>query len=120
MNLYIREGSAARNAQDLLRCVKNNHLDVKRFAFCTDDKHLSTIEQEGHISHIVRMAIAMGFSWPEVARMASLNPCLYYRLAHRGNIRPGYVADIVVTDEACNRMLYVLKNGRTLDSLSCK
>ena len=120
LNLYIREGSAARNAQDLLRCVKNNHLDVKRFAFCTDDKHLSTIEQEGHISHIVRMAIAMGFSWPEVARMASLNPCLYYGLAHRGNIRPGYVADIVVTDEACNRMLYVLKNGRTPDSLSCK
>ena len=66
------------------------------------------------------MAYAMGFSWPEVARMASLNPCLYYGLAHRGNIRPGYVADIVVTDEACNRMLYVLKNGRTPDSLSCQ
>ena len=113
MNIYIREGSAARNAADLLRCVKDNKLDVSRFAFCTDDKHLSTIAQEGHISHIVRMALAMGFSWQEVARMASLNTCKYYGLANRGNIREGYVADVVVTDDACKEIYCVLKNGKT-------
>ena len=113
MNIYIREGSAARNADALLQCVKDYGLDVARFAFCTDDKHLSTIEKEGHISHIVRKALAMGFSWPEVARMASLNACRYYGLANRGNIRKGYVADIVVTDEACSKIACVLKGGKT-------
>lgn len=112
MNIYIREGSAARNANDLLSCVRDERLDISRFAFCTDDKHLATIAAEGHISYIVRMARSMGFSWGAVARMASYNPCRFYRLDNRGNIREGYIADIVVTDDTCDNISLVIKNGR--------
>ena len=112
MNIYIRQGSAARNAFDLLSCIRENALDVSRFAFCTDDKHLSTIAAEGHISAIVRMALRLGFTWPEVSRMASWNPCCYYRLPERGDIQKGYVADIVVTDDACGHISYVFKKGK--------
>ena len=111
MCIYIREGSAARNAHELLDCIRRHHLDVSRFAFCTDDKHLATIAAEGHISHIVGMALHMGFDWGEVARMASYNPCQYYHLPNRGNIRVGYVADIVVTDPLCNTISHVIKDG---------
>ncbi len=111
MNIYIREGSAAHNAEALLTCAKEHHLDCSRLAFCTDDKHLSSIHNEGHISYIVRMALRMGFSWGEVASMASYNVCRFYHLPNRGNLREGYVADIVVTDEACNRIHQVLKEG---------
>ena len=114
MNIYIREGSAARNAELLLTALKKHHLDVSKFAFCTDDKHLATIADEGHISYIVAMALRMGFSWGEVARMASYNPCAYYQLERRGNIRTGYLADIVVTDEACSKIHTVIKNGRVV------
>ena len=112
MNIYIREGSAARNAEELLRCVKERKLDTSRFAFCTDDKHLATIAAEGHISYIVRMARRLGFGWGDTARMASWNPCRFYGLADRGNVREGYRADLVVTDDACDRIAYVLKDGR--------
>lgn len=112
MNIYIREGSAARNGHDLLLCVKENGLDCSRFAFCTDDKHLATIAQEGHISYLVRMALQLGFSWGEVARMASFNPCQYYHLTGRGNVREGYVADLVVLDEQAEQISLVLKEGR--------
>lgn len=112
MNIYVREGSAARNANDLLSCIRDEHLDLSRFAFCTDDKHLATIAAEGHISYIVRMARSMGFSWGEVSRMASYNPCRFYHLANRGNIREGYIADIVITDDTCNSISLVIKNGR--------
>ncbi|MGM9868053.1 MAG: adenine deaminase [Sodaliphilus sp.] len=115
MNIYIREGSAARNAEELLQCVKAHRLDVKRFAFCTDDKHLSTIQKEGHISHIVRKALEMGFSWLEVSRMASFNTCEYYGLSNRGNIRVGYVADIVVTDDNCESISLVIKDGKQVE-----
>lgn len=112
MNIYIREGSAARNAEVLLRCVKERGLDTARFAFCTDDKHLATIAAEGHISYIVRMARRLGFGWGETARMVSWNPCRFYGLEDRGNVREGYVADLIVTDDACNRIVYVIKDGR--------
>lgn len=115
MNIYIREGSAARNADALLHCVKEYGLDVSKFSFCTDDKHLSTIAQEGHISHIVRKALEMGFTWGEVSKMASFNPCCYYHLAQRGNIREGYVADIVITDAACSDISCVIKDGKIID-----
>ena len=115
MNIYIREGSAARNADALLHCVKEHGLDVSKFSFCTDDKHLSTIAQEGHISHIVRKALEMGFTWGEVSKMASFNPCRYYHLAQRGNIREGYVADIVITDAACSDISCVIKDGKIID-----
>ena len=119
MNIYIREGSAARNATELLQCVKAHHLDVKRFAFCTDDKHLSTIQKEGHISHIAKLALKMGFSWPEVSRMASLNTCAYYGLSNRGNVRSGYVADIVVTDDDCATISLVIKDGKQVNKHVC-
>lgn len=111
MNIYIREGSAARNADALLACVKKHRLDVAKFSFCTDDKHLSTIAKEGHISYIVRKALLMGFTWGEVAKMASLNPCQYYHLDRRGNVREGYVADVVITDRLCSAISCVIKDG---------
>lgn len=117
MNIYIREGSAARNGHDLLACIKEHGLDCARFAFCTDDKHLATIAREGHISYLVRMALQMGFSWGEVARMASYNPCQYYHLEGRGNVREGYVADLVVLDEQADEISLVLKEGRPAEEV---
>lgn len=112
MNVYIREGSAARDAETLLNCVKDSALNVDKFAFCTDDKHLATIAQEGHISHIVRLARRMGFSWPQVARMASFNPSRYYHLNDRGNVAEGLVADLVLADDSCKTIAYVIKDGK--------
>lgn len=114
MNIYVREGSAARNARALLEYIFANRLDTSKFALCTDDKHLATIAAEGHISYIVAMARAIGFDWGAVAQMASYNPCRYYGLAGRGNIRPGYKADIVVTNDEGTKEFYVIKDGRVV------
>lgn len=111
MNIYIREGSAARNASDLLDGVKERGLDIGRFAFCTDDKHLATIAREGHISYIAALAREKGFGWGEIARMASYDPALYYGLSDRGNIREGMRADIVATSDDARHVRYVLKDG---------
>ena len=112
MNIYIREGSAARNARALLKGVRRLGLDISRFAFCTDDKHLSTIAAEGHIDYIVRMALEEGFSFGEAAAMASYNPAVFYGLKNKGRVAVGYDADIVVTDEKALSPRLVFKGGK--------
>ena len=112
MNIYIREGSAARNARALLKGVRRLGLDISRFAFCTDDKHLSTIAAEGHIDYIVRMALEEGFDFGEAAAMASYNPARFYGLKGKGRVAVGYDADIVVTDEKALSPRLVFKGGK--------
>lgn len=112
MNIYIREGSAARNARTLLCGVRRRNLDLSRFAFCTDDKHLSTIAAEGHVENIVRMALEEGFGFGEIAAMASYNPAVFYGLKGKGRVAEGYDADIVVTDAEAREIRLVFKNGK--------
>ena len=112
MNIYIREGSAARNADALLTAVRKHGLATSQLAFCTDDKHLSTIAQEGHISTIVRMALEMGFTWGEIAGMASYNPCRFYKLQDKGSIQENYLADIAVMSMDADTVKYVIKDGK--------
>ena len=112
MNIYIREGSAARNAEALLAAARKHRIDTGRLAFCTDDKHLSTIAQEGHISTIVRMAREHGFTWGEIAGMASYNPSRYYKLQDKGSIQENYIADIAVMSMDASTVKYVIKDGK--------
>jgi len=112
MNIYIREGSAARNADALLTAVRKHHIDITRLAFCTDDKHLSTIAQEGHISTLVRMAYDKGFTWGEIACMSSYNPCRYYNIKDKGAVKENYIADLVVMSRDAETVKYVIKDGK--------
>ena len=111
MNIYIREGSAARNASELLDGVLERGADIGRFAFCTDDKHLAAIAREGHISRIVAIAREKGFGWGDIACMASYNACRFYGLSDRGNVRAGLRADLAVFTPDGGTTRYVFKDG---------
>ncbi len=64
MTVHIREGSAARNLQDIVQGIVENHMSTEGFCFCTYDKHIEDIRREGHINYNVRKAIALGISYP--------------------------------------------------------
>ena len=53
--VHLREGSATRNTETLLRGVNKNNFS--RLLFCTDDKHPEDIENEGHINYNVNLAV---------------------------------------------------------------
>ncbi len=97
MTVMIREGSGARNLDDLLPLVTEQN--AAQLVFCTDDRHPDTILARGHIDEMVRRAIAFGVNPITAYRMASLNAANYFRLPALGAIIPGYKADIIVLSD---------------------
>jgi adenine deaminase len=97
MWLMIREGSAARNLDDLLPLVKELH--PPRAFFVTDDRDPLDLTTRGHIDSMVRRAIELGLDPVEAIRLATYNTAQYFRLHQRGAIAPNFVADMVVLDD---------------------
>ena len=98
MAVLVREGSASRNLEAIVKGLVDRKLYSSRLAFCTDDKHLADIRREGTISSNIRQAIALGMPPIEAIRMATINAAQIYRLPHIGAVACGYRADIVVLD----------------------
>ena len=107
----IREGSAARNLEALIKGV--NNFNYQRCLFCTDDKHPQDILNNGHIDNNIRMAIKYGIDPIMAIQMATINVANCYNLKTIGAIAPGYKADIVVVDNLQDfNVLKVFKDGK--------
>ncbi len=110
MRIMIREGTAAKNLDDLLPLV--NEVNSRRFLFVSDDRHPSEILREGHIDFMVRRAVQAGLDPIVAIQIASLNAAEYFGLRDLGAIAPGRRADIVVLDDLDNlEVQKVLKDG---------
>lgn len=88
----IREGSCAKDANALIPLINSYTSD--HLAFCSDDRNPADIEHEGHINHIVNMALKAGTKPEDVFRTASLGASKIFGFEDRGVIAPGYLADI--------------------------
>jgi len=93
MKILIREGSAAKNFDDLLP-IATGHADS--CMFCSDDKHPDDL-LKGHINLMVKRAIEYGIDTIDVLRIASLNPVRHYDL-DVGLLQVGDPADFLVID----------------------
>ena len=93
MKVLIREGTGARNFDDLQSIMKEN---IESCMLCSDDKHPNDLVK-GHINLIVKRAIKNGINPMMVLRAASLNPIVHYNL-DVGLIRIGDPADFNVVD----------------------
>ena len=97
MQVLIREGTAAKNLETLLKAVDSGNYQF--FSFCTDDREPTDIVQEGHIDYLVRKSISLGLDPMTAVRMATINTALHYDLRSMGAIAPGYKADMVVVED---------------------
>lgn len=96
MHVMIREGSSAKNLEQLLPMV--NGFNSHNCSLVTDDRHCDDLVREGHLDHTVRLAIASGLHPVRAIQMASINTARYFRLRRRGAIAPGYRADFILLD----------------------
>lgn len=102
MYVHIREGSAARNLANIVGGIIRNNADTSRFTFCTDDKHIEDIKNEGHISHNIRKAIKLGLDPIQAYSMASYNAAQCYKLDEIGMIAPGKIGNLVILNDLKN------------------
>ncbi|MBK6962550.1 MAG: adenine deaminase [Bacteroidales bacterium] len=93
MKILIREGSAARNFDELIPLIVDY---PEMIMFCSDDKHPDDLVK-GHINLLVRRALKSGYRFMDIIRACTLNPVRHYNL-DSGLLQLGDKADFILTD----------------------
>lgn len=94
MKILIREGSAAKNLNELMPLIRKYPTKIM---LCSDDKHPDDLLQYGHIDHLVRRILANGYDVFDTLRACTLNPIKHYKLPV-GLLQTGDPADFIVVD----------------------
>jgi adenine deaminase len=94
MKILIREGSAARNMNELKELIRTN---PDMIMLCSDDIHPEMLARR-HINGLVSQLVTEGFNLFDVLRSCTLNPVSHYGL-DAGLLRPGDHADFIVTGD---------------------
>ncbi len=98
--VQIREGSGAADFDDLLPAILEHGADPSRFAFCTDEQELWSIDRDGHIDRLVRLAVANGVAPVDAVKMATLNAAESMGIAKDfGSLLPGRIATVVAVED---------------------
>lgn len=110
MYIMIREGSSAKNLEELIRII--TPANASRCMFVTDDRHPADLIAEGGVDHCVRKAIRLGLDPTIAIQMATINPARYFPLPGIGAIAPGYQADLLVLEDLNEMNIHqVFKGG---------
>jgi adenine deaminase len=116
MKILIREGSAAKNFNELIPLIKKFPENIM---LCSDDIHPDDL-LDGHINRLIKLGIDQGYNFFDMIRAATLNPNIHYNLDN-GLLRENDPADFVIIDNPDNisvletyiNGLKVFENGRT-------
>lgn len=116
--VLVRQGSGSKNLEKIMRGVIKSKIDTSRLAFCTDDKHLLDIHNEGTVRKNIQMSISLGLNPVTAYQIATINAARIFNLKNKGAVAPGYKADLVVLDSIEDvNISEVYFNGEKVDFL---
>ena len=94
MKILIREGSAAKNFDDLAELISKY---PDQLMLCSDDLHPDDL-QKGHINSLLKRALNKGINIFDLMKVASINPVGHYNLKV-GQLKEGDPADFIVVKD---------------------
>ncbi len=110
MKILIREGSAAKNFDELIPLLSIHYENIM---FCSDDKHPDSL-LIGHINGLVKRALKLGYNLFDTLQAACINPVKHYNLPI-GLLNIGDPADFILIDNPINfNILATYINGKIL------
>jgi adenine deaminase len=100
MKAMLRYGSAWHDVQSQVGAITKSGLDSRRFILCTDDSHVQTLSQDGHMDRVLRHAIRHGLKPITAIQMCTINTAEHFGLTRElGMIAPGRWADVVLAKD---------------------
>lgn len=93
MKILIREGSAAKNFDELIPLLNKY---PEQIMFCCDDIHPDDLIK-GHINKLIKRGLTLKYDFLKLIRACTLNPVNHYNL-NSGLLRPGDPADFIIID----------------------
>lgn len=118
MVVLIREGSVSKDMEALAEILDENTSSF--VCLCTDDRNPLDIAEQGHLDFMIRRLIARAAERDvplhHVYRVASWSAAMAFGLPDRGQIAPGWRADIVLLDDVETCQVHsVISAGRPVD-----
>lgn len=100
IRLVIRQGSSEKNLRSVIGVITKKKLDHRHCCFCTDDKNVLDLLEEGLVDGAVRAAVEEGLDPIKAVQMATLNAAEHIGIDRElGSISPGKIADILLVDD---------------------
>jgi adenine deaminase len=100
MWLMIRESSTSKDLSKLIGPLVKGSVEIRHCMFVSDDRSVSDLLTEGHMDHILRLAMSEGMDAMSAIQMATINPATYIGLEHEiGSIAPARFADILLLSD---------------------
>ncbi len=100
MKAMLRYGSGWLDVENQVGAILERKLDSRRFLLCTDDSHVQTLTQEGHMDRVLRHAVSVGLPPMTAIQMCTINTAEHFGLSRdMGMIAPGRWADVVLVKD---------------------
>lgn len=98
MYIFMREGSAWKDLEALVKLITEYNIDSRRITIATDDISVEDLVEKGYLDYIINKAIGLGVDPVKAIQMVTINPAEHLKLDDRiGIIAPGRYADIVLS-----------------------
>ncbi len=116
MKLQVRQGSYAKDLENIFSGLNLNEIDTRNIIIASDDRNPVDLKEEGHLDYTYRLMLKSGIEPLEAIQMLTLNTAIHLGLQDIiGGIAPGKNADLIVVDSLESfKVEIVLSNGKLI------
>lgn len=103
--------------KEIFEAIEKFHLE-ESICFVTDDVLPDDLVNKGHMNHLIKKAVGLGYPIEKAIYSATKTPANRMLMFDRGEIAPGNIADAVILSNLENFEIFdVMKNGKFVSTL---